>query len=68
MPFTFNIFLFLAGALVSKLVPDKHILFIFAMLALIAAAMMLIPRSYAMSLNKGLSGYFLSRPGEIFFS
>ncbi|MDP2279338.1 MAG: sulfite exporter TauE/SafE family protein [Nitrospirota bacterium] len=36
----------LAGALISKLVPDKPILFIFAMLALIAAAMMLIPRSY----------------------
>ncbi|MBT9537023.1 MAG: sulfite exporter TauE/SafE family protein [Nitrospirae bacterium] len=36
----------LAGALISKLVPDKPILFIFAMLALIAAAMMLMPRSY----------------------
>ncbi|MCX5716956.1 MAG: sulfite exporter TauE/SafE family protein [Nitrospirae bacterium] len=36
----------LAGALISKLVPDKPILFIFAMLALIAAIMMLIPRSY----------------------
>jgi uncharacterized membrane protein YfcA len=36
----------LSGALISKLVPDKPILFIFAMLALIAATMMLIPRSY----------------------
>jgi uncharacterized membrane protein YfcA len=36
----------LSGALISKLVPDKPILFIFAMLALIAATMMLITRSY----------------------
>jgi len=36
----------LSGALISKLVPDKPILFIFAMLALIAAAMMLMPRNY----------------------
>ncbi|MDI6744116.1 MAG: sulfite exporter TauE/SafE family protein [Thermodesulfovibrionales bacterium] len=36
----------LTGALISKLVPDKLILFIFATLALIAAAMMLMPRNY----------------------
>ncbi|RJQ42108.1 MAG: sulfite exporter TauE/SafE family protein [Nitrospiraceae bacterium] len=36
----------LSGALISKLVPDKPILFIFAALALIAAAMMLMPRNY----------------------
>ncbi|MDI6801404.1 MAG: sulfite exporter TauE/SafE family protein [Thermodesulfovibrionales bacterium] len=37
----------LAGALVSKGVPDKYLLFVFGMLALAAAVMMLIPRSYS---------------------
>ena len=37
----------LAGSFISKMVPDKPLLFIFAGMALIAAAMMLLPRSYA---------------------
>jgi uncharacterized protein len=37
----------LTGSFVSKVVPDKPLLFIFGGLALIAAVMMLIPRSYA---------------------
>jgi uncharacterized membrane protein YfcA len=37
----------LTGSFVSKIVPDKLLLFIFAGLALIASIMMLIPRSYA---------------------
>src|SRR5512135_249846 len=37
----------LTGSFVSKAVPDKPLLFIFGGLALIAAVMMLIPRSYA---------------------
>src|SRR5512147_2534424 len=36
----------LTGSFVSKMVPDRPLLFIFGALALIAAAMMLIPRSY----------------------
>lgn len=47
---TFGLSLFLSsltGSFVSKLVPDRVLLFIFALLALIAAVMMLIPRSYA---------------------
>jgi hypothetical protein len=36
-----------AGALFSKTVPDKLLLFIFGVMALIAAVMMFIPRSYA---------------------
>jgi len=36
----------LTGALISKFVPDKPILFIFAALALAASVMMLMPRSY----------------------
>ena len=37
----------LTGSFVSKIVPDKSLLFIFGTLAFIAAVMMLIPRSYA---------------------
>jgi uncharacterized membrane protein YfcA len=37
----------LAGALLSKQIPDKPLLLIFGLLALIAAIMMLMPRSYA---------------------
>jgi uncharacterized membrane protein YfcA len=37
----------LAGSLLSKFLPDRTLLFIFGLLALTAAAMMLIPRSYA---------------------
>ncbi|MDA8104067.1 MAG: sulfite exporter TauE/SafE family protein [Nitrospiraceae bacterium] len=37
----------LTGSFVSKVVPDKPLLFIFAGLALTASVMMLIPRSYA---------------------
>jgi uncharacterized membrane protein YfcA len=37
----------LAGSLISKFLPDKTLLFIFGLLALAAAVMMLIPRSYA---------------------
>jgi uncharacterized membrane protein YfcA len=37
----------LTGSFVSKVVPDKPLLFIFAGLALSASVMMLIPRSYA---------------------
>ncbi len=37
----------LTGSFVSKMVPDKPLLFIFAGLALTAALMMIIPRSYA---------------------
>jgi len=37
----------LTGSFVSKVVPDKPLLFIFGCLALTAAVMMLIPRSYA---------------------
>lgn len=37
----------LTGSFVSKAVPDKSLLFIFGALALAAAAMMLIPRSYS---------------------
>jgi len=47
---TFGAFLFvssLAGSLLSKQVPDRTLLFLFALLAFAAAAMMLIPRSYA---------------------
>lgn len=36
----------LSGALLSKSLPDKYLLFIFGVLALLAAAAMLIPRSY----------------------
>jgi len=36
----------LTGSFASKVVPDKPLLFIFGALALIAAVMMLIPRSY----------------------
>lgn len=36
----------LAGSFLSKSVPDKILLFIFGMLALIASALMFIPRSY----------------------
>jgi uncharacterized membrane protein YfcA len=43
----FSLFLSsLIGALVSKKIPDGSLLMVFATLALIAAAMMLIPRSY----------------------
>jgi uncharacterized membrane protein YfcA len=43
----FSLFLSsLIGALVSKKIPDGPLLMVFAALALIAAAMMLIPRSY----------------------
>jgi len=43
----FSLFLSsLIGALVSKKIPDGPLLMVFATLALIAAAMMLIPRSY----------------------
>ncbi len=37
----------LAGSLLSKFLPDETLLFIFGLLALTAAVMMLIPRSYA---------------------
>jgi uncharacterized membrane protein YfcA len=37
----------LTGSFVSKVVPDKPLLFIFGILAFTAAVMMLIPRSYA---------------------
>lgn len=37
----------LIGALLSKAVPDKPLLFVFGALALAASVMMLIPRSYA---------------------
>jgi uncharacterized membrane protein YfcA len=37
----------LTGSLMSKLVPDKPLLFVFGALAFTAAVMMLIPRSYA---------------------
>ncbi len=37
----------LAGSFVSKIVPDKPLLFIFGALAFVASIMMLIPRSYA---------------------
>jgi uncharacterized protein len=37
----------LAGSFVSKIVPDKPLLFIFGMLAFTASAMMLLPRNYA---------------------
>lgn len=37
----------LAGALISKTMADRPLLFIFGLLALSASAMMLIPRSYA---------------------
>ncbi len=37
----------LIGALTSKMIPDKPLLFIFALLALIASVMMFLPRSYA---------------------
>lgn len=37
----------LTGSFVSKIVPDKPLLFIFGALAFIASIMMLIPRSYA---------------------
>ena len=36
----------LAGAVISERVPDKALLFIFGVMALVAAVMMLIPRSY----------------------
>jgi uncharacterized membrane protein YfcA len=43
----FSLFLSsLAGSLISKLVPDGPLLIVFGVLALIAAIMMLIPRSY----------------------
>jgi uncharacterized membrane protein YfcA len=48
--FTLGLSLFfssLAGSLLSKFLPDKTLLFIFGLLALAAAVMMLIPRSYA---------------------
>lgn len=47
---TFGLSLFLSsltGSFISKMVPDKPLLFIFGMLALTAATMMLIPRSYS---------------------
>ncbi|MFZ3121796.1 MAG: sulfite exporter TauE/SafE family protein [Thermodesulfovibrionales bacterium] len=37
----------LTGALASKFVPDRALLFIFGALAMVAAAMMFIPRSYS---------------------
>ncbi len=37
----------LTGSFVSKIVPDKPLLFIFGVLAFVASIMMLIPRSYA---------------------
>lgn len=37
----------LAGAIFSKRVPDKALLLIFGVMALVAAAMMLVPRSYS---------------------
>lgn len=37
----------LAGSFVSKIVPDKPLLFVFGALALTASAMMLLPRSYS---------------------
>ncbi len=37
----------LTGSFISKMVPDKPLLFVFGALACIAAVMMLIPRSYA---------------------
>ncbi len=48
--FTLGLSLFmssLTGAFVSKLVPDKPLLFIFGALAFIASVMMFIPRSYS---------------------
>lgn len=48
--FTLGLSLFmssLTGSFVSKMVPDKPLLFIFGALAFIAAVMMLIPRSYS---------------------
>ncbi|MEW6117257.1 MAG: sulfite exporter TauE/SafE family protein [Nitrospirota bacterium] len=47
---TFGLSLFLSsltGSFLSKLVPDRVLLFIFGMLALAAAVMMLMPRSYS---------------------
>ena len=43
----------LTGSLVSKMLPDKPLLVIFGLLALIAAVMMLIPRSYARRHDRG---------------
>ena len=37
----------LSGAIISKIVPDRFLLFIFGILALVAAVAMLIPRSYS---------------------
>ncbi|MEW6108898.1 MAG: sulfite exporter TauE/SafE family protein [Nitrospirota bacterium] len=48
--FTLGLSLFLSsltGSLVSKLVPDKPLLFIFGLLAITASVMMFIPRSYS---------------------
>jgi uncharacterized membrane protein YfcA len=48
--FTLGLSLFLSsltGSLVSKTLPDEPLLLVFGVLALIAAAMMLIPRSYS---------------------
>ena len=48
--FTLGLSLFLsslAGSFISKIVPDKPLLFIFGALAFIASVMMLIPRSYS---------------------
>lgn len=44
----FSLFLSsLTGSFISKLVPDKPLLFIFGALAVVASVMMLIPRSYS---------------------
>lgn len=55
----------LTGSFVSKIVPDKPLLFIFGALAFIASIMMLIPRSYA---KDELTGDAVSfhRPTAIF--
>ena len=67
------------GSLLSKLVPDGPLLFIFAVLALIAAVMMLLPRRYGrddltgaeVSINRPLAiaiglvlGFFLGMVGQ----
>ncbi len=69
----------LAGSMVSKAVPDEPLLFVFAVLALLAAAMMFLPRSYgrdelteeSVSFNRPLAiaiglvlGFFLGMVGQ----
>jgi uncharacterized membrane protein YfcA len=55
----------LAGSFMSKEVPDKVLLFTFGTLAIIASAMMLIPRSYSIDDVKEERVTF-SRPAAVF--